>query len=363
MTLRYGLIGAGMMGQEHIRNAALMDDVKVTAVADPDEGMRSASAALADAKAYKTTAEMLASETFDALIIAAPNHTHHRILADVMAQDLPILCEKPLGVSAAQCNEIRDWAKARRAPVWVAMEYRYMPPLQELMGEVAAGRAGKLQMVSIREHRFPFLEKVSDWNRFSANTGGTLVEKCCHHFDLMRLILGAEPVRIYASAGVDVNHLDERYDGRVPDILDNAYVIVDFEHGLRGMLDLCMFAEGAHWQEVISAVGDKARIEARIPGPQRFARVPENHHSVLAIADRSERHETRRPVIIDPEVLSAGDHHGSTYYQHKLFADMIRTGGQPEVTLEDGTIAVAMGEAAQESAATGQSVAMEGRYV
>ena len=51
------------------------------------------------------------------------------------------------------------------------------------------GRVGTLQMLSIREHRFPFLPKVGDWNRFSRNTGGTMVEKCCHFFDLMRLII------------------------------------------------------------------------------------------------------------------------------------------------------------------------------
>ncbi|MBK7593077.1 MAG: hypothetical protein IPI27_17940 [Betaproteobacteria bacterium] len=50
---------------------------------------------------------------------------------------------------------------------------------------------------------------------------------------------------MYASGGQSVNHLDERYDGRTPDILDNAYVIVDYPGGARALLDLCMFAEGS----------------------------------------------------------------------------------------------------------------------
>ena len=70
------------------------------------------------------------------------------------------------------------------------------------------------------------------------------MEKCCHFFDLMRLVAGADPVRVMASGGQDVNHLDEVYDGRVPDIVDNAFVIVDFANGVRGALDLSMFAEG-----------------------------------------------------------------------------------------------------------------------
>ena len=89
-------------------------------------------------------------------------------------------------------------------------------------------------MVAIREHRFPFLRKVGDWNRFSRNTGGTLVEKCCHFFDLMAHILDDEPMRVLASGDQDVNHLDERYDGETPDILDNAFVVVDFAGGRPG---------------------------------------------------------------------------------------------------------------------------------
>jgi hypothetical protein len=49
-------------------------------------------------------------------------------------------------------------------------------------------------------------------------------------------------MRFDASAAQDVNHLDERYDGEAPDILDNAYVTVDFANGARALLDLCMFA-------------------------------------------------------------------------------------------------------------------------
>ena len=125
-------------------------------------------------------------------------------------------------------------------------------------------------MLTIREHRFPFLPKIGDWNRFNRNTGGTLVEKCCHFFDLMRLILKDEPVRVMASAGQDVNHLDENYRGETPDIWDNGYVIVEFSRGTRAMLELCMFAEGSKYQEEITAVGPKGKIEAHVPGPTRF---------------------------------------------------------------------------------------------
>ena len=100
-------------------------------------------------------------------------------------------------------------------------------------------------MLHIRERRWPFLPKVGDWNRFARNTGGTMVEKCCHFFDLMRLITGDELVRVYGSGAQDVNHLEERYGGAARDIIDNAFVTVYFAGGDRALLDLCMFAEAS----------------------------------------------------------------------------------------------------------------------
>ncbi|MEM8742552.1 MAG: Gfo/Idh/MocA family oxidoreductase [Pseudomonadota bacterium] len=352
---RYGLIGAGMMGQEHIRNIALLDGAEVAAIADPDQCMLGRAAELAGAQAYPDHRAMLSAEDLDALIVAAPNDLHHALMCDALAYGRPILCEKPLAATASDARDLERRAVAG-PPVWVAMEYRFMPPVARLVEAVHAGRAGPPRMVAIREHRFPFLEKVGDWNRFNARTGGTMVEKCCHFWDLMRLLLQADPVRVYASAAADVNHRDERYEGRVPDILDNGFVVVDFAGGARAMLDLCMFAEGSHWQEVIAVTGAAARIEARVPGPSRFSHDGAERHAELALADRATRRETVEIVETDATILRAGDHHGATFYQHQRFLEMLHSGGRPEVTLADGAWAVRVGAAAEESARLGLPV-------
>lgn len=356
-TLRYAIIGSGMMGHEHLRNIALLGDARVVAVSDPDTAMRESAQALAGegCRAFVDHRALIDADLADAYLIASPNHTHAAILKDVLPAGKPILVEKPLGVTAAECRDVVSAAEGR-APVWVAMEYRYMPPLQRLMREVEAGATGQTRMITIREHRFPFLRKVGDWNRFSANTGGTLVEKCCHFFDLMRLLARSEAVRVYASGGMDVNFLDEDYGGRRPDVLDNAFVIVDFANGVRAMLDLCMFAEGSYWQEHISVVGDRARIDALIPGPARFSPDGRERRSEIVVSPRDTKIERREEVEVDHAILAAGDHHGSTFFQHRRFADMVRNGGTPEVTLEDGLKSVSIGAAAEESARTGRAI-------
>lgn len=356
--IRYGIIGSGMMGQEHIRNIRLIPGASVTAVSDPDDGMRRAAIVQAggDCLGFSDHRELVASGRCDALVIAAPNHLHHAILKDVLPADLAILVEKPLCTTVADCEDILSLAQNRTAPVWVAMEYRYMPPVQRLIHAVHGGEIGRPRMIAIREHRFPFLSKVGNWNRFAANTGGTLVEKCCHFFDLMRLLAGAEAVRVFASGAMDVNFRDESYDGRRPDILDNAFVVVDFANGMRAMLDLCMFAEGSLWQEAIAVTGDEARAEALVPGPARFSADGTERHSEFVLSPRATKREIREVVDVDPKVLAAGDHHGATYFQHRKFHDLILHGGQPAVTLEDGLKSVRIGLAAEQSAATGQAI-------
>ncbi|MBA5775920.1 Gfo/Idh/MocA family oxidoreductase [Stappia sp. F7233] len=358
--VRYAIIGSGMMGHEHIRNIRLLPGASVSAVADPDEDMRATAQRLAGegCAAFADYREMMSGAEFDAILIASPNHTHIDVLKDVMGLDKPILVEKPLCTTLDDCRAVASLQERRRAPLWVAMEYRYMPPVQRLLKEVREGTAGRLRMISIREHRFPFLKKVGDWNRFSAKTGGTLVEKCCHFFDLMRLIAESEPVRVYASGAMDVNFLDETYPEGRPDILDNAFVVVDFANGVRAMLDLCMFAEGSYWQEIISATGDAARVDAFIPGPSRFSPDGRERVSEIAVSPRATKREIREAVHVDEAILAAGDHHGSTYFQHRKFIDLVRRGGTPEVSLNDGLVSVMVGAAAEESARTGQAVAL-----
>lgn len=173
----------------------------------------------------------------------------------------------------------------------------------------------------------------------------------------MRLTLNSDPVRVYASAGVDVNHLDERYAGRTPDIIDNAFVTVDFANGSRGLLDLCMFAEGSEWQEVISVTGEDARIDACVPGPARFSKDGRERPAQIVLSDRIDMEVTTEVVEVDETILQAGDHHGSSFYQHQRFLDLVRRGrGEPDVSLEDGLWSVRVGEAAELSARTGRAI-------
>lgn len=354
-TLRYGIVGTGMMGLEHIRNIALLPDADIVAIADPTPtSLEWARSTLGDragnVNVFGSADELARKGGCDAVVVASPNYTHRAVLEPLLATGTAILCEKPLATTMEDAHWIVEQAERREAVFWTGMEYRFMPPAARFIEQVHSGKVGTLRMLSMREHRFPFLPKVGDWNRFSRWTGGTMVEKCCHFFDLMRLIVQSEPVRVYCSGGMDVNHLEERYDGERPDIVDNSFTTVDFANGVRAMLDLCMFAEGAEHQEEMVATGDAARLEVLIP-PGDLVYSPR-------VDWRGPKTPERTHIAVDERALAAGSHHGATYYQHIAFAEAVRGAAPVEVTAEDGLKAVAIGIAAELSAREQRAVEM-----
>ena len=348
--VRVGVIGTGMMGCEHLKNLLALPNVLITAVSDPNEEplnwARLTLGELANEVVYfHDHRDLLQSGLVDALLVASPNFTHKAVLDDIFATEIPVLVEKPMCTTVDDCMSIVTAQRNRSALTWVGLEYRYMAPIAELVRQVRGGAIGELKMLAIREHRFPFLVKVDNWNRFSRNTGGTLVEKCCHFFDLMNLVIGTRPVRVMASGGQDVNHLDEVYDGEKSDILDNAYVIVEYANGVRAMLDLSMFAEGSRHEQEISAVGTTGKAEAFIPG--------DGH---IVIGDRATRTVREVEVGIDSDVGHVGFHFGASFIECKRFIDAVANGTNPEVTVEDGLWSVVIGAAAHRSIDEGRVV-------
>ena len=359
MALRYGIIGSGSMGREHIENIKIMGGATITAIADPNEQSRAAASAIAnsDPKEFSDHRSLLDSGLVDAVVIATPNDTHVNILEDALATDIPVFIEKPLATTVEDCRKIISWEEKRSALTWMGLEYRFMPPVNEVIQRAKAGAVGKVHQVSIREHREPFYPKVDNWNRFSERTGGTLVEKCCHYFNLMDLIIGSQPLKVYASGGQNVNHLDENYDGRQANMLDNAFVILDYANGVRAMLDLCMFAEGSYDKEILTVVGNEGKLESFLPSQNvRYSRREDwGKRSGWGQGEGTGRGSEIKQVI-DLNVKYLGHHYGASYIEHVKFRDAILNRTPAEVTLKDGATSVITGLAAHRSIELGAPV-------
>lgn len=402
-TIGVAILGVGMMGQEHISYMEKYPQIQIKYLSDPCPTSieKAQSLISSNNKPQVVTEQQLMQQVhdIDLLVIATPNYLHAPQLLRWANHPICILVEKPVAISERQVLALRKASPHFRANIWVAMEYRYIPAVQKLYQLLP--RIGTIKSITIRENRFPFLSKVDEWNKDVDKSGDTLVEKCCHFFDLFRLISGQDLNTETCSAKVHRGLLDHEYgyDVRTDDpfpIIDSAYVLLDFKDRVKddigfekmmiplkngpstpttgsstpptktlGCLELCMFAEGSRHQEEIIVTGMNGRLEAYLPENKVFCyERPESCHWV----DRSQPppRQSIKEEIIDCSDLSrvysfannipqhAGHHYCSTAVEWKHLIDAVqswKSGSEfkPQVSLEDGLAAVEMGMAAQKN--------------
>ncbi len=262
------IIGCGTIGQEHLSVASLLGRARVAGLYDADQHCLSIAQKTLQqvsgqkAKEYASLDDACDDPDLDGYIIATPNHTHLDVLRRVIKSGKAILLEKPMATTLADAASIVDLCKDHPAHIQVGLQYRfkaiYSEATHELFERCSIGNAKTLQL---SEYRPPFLDKVGQWNKFSRNSGGTLIEKCCHYFDLLNHYANAAPATVYASGTQAVNFRDFEYAGERSDIMDTATVLINYENGVRANFELNMFTPNFHEELIIC--GDLGRLRAK----------------------------------------------------------------------------------------------------
>lgn len=358
--LRFNLIGCGTMGLEHLRVTHLEGRAEVRGVHDPHapslaEAVRQQAALGAPTLTVHDTLEAACTDPeADALIISTPNFSHWQVLQAAMESGKPILLEKPMATSLADAHAMARAADAYAALLQIGLQYRFKPVYREALGEIFDRCAvGEVKHIRMAEYRPPFLDKVGQWNKFNAFSGGTLVEKCCHYFDLLNLVAAARPVRVFASGGQAVNFRDFERDGRRSDILDHADVLIEYANGVRGSFTLNMFA--ALFAEELTVTGSHGHLRASESGDVFAGGALESVvESWAGENGLSRRTEPRYPAAIE----SSG-HSGATFIEHRRFVDALLGGPADCASVWEGFWAVVVGIAAQRSIASGAPVVVE----
>src|SRR6516164_4952748 len=214
-----GLIGAGRMGRTHLRALARSDRVRVTAVAEMSPAAREAVAA-PGVTLHESVTEMLDHAVLDGVLIAAPTDQHGAIIAEVAARGLPILCEKPCGLTAAAARASAQVG----VPLQVAYWRRFVPGLRQLHDRIAAGELGVIHLVACYQwdERPPSL--------FRAHSGGIAIDMGVHEFDQLRWLTDQ-----------DIGGLSVVTSGPAPDGIadvDGAQVILTLTGGATGFVSL-----------------------------------------------------------------------------------------------------------------------------
>ena len=354
---RLAVIGTGTIGQEHMRVATLLGRASIHGIYDrsatsmtvaTEEFARYSDAPLV---AYDTLEAACNDPGSDALMICTPNHTHIDVLETAAKTGKPIFLEKPMATTLSDARRVIEIVQDYPAFIQVGLQYRYKAPYVEALHEALDRKSlGAIKTISMSEYRPPFLDKVEQWNKFAKFSGGTLVEKCCHYFDIINLLAESPPARVFASGGQAVNFVNFERNGSAADIDDHAMVIIDYRNGIRASFTLNMFAP--HFHEELVVCGDGGRMVAS----ESFNFLQDDvARSSLAI-ELGETGASRTIELGYPRAIEQSGHHGATFFEHIAFADQMRGQSASSATPLQGLWSIIIASAAQASIKGGGAV-------
>ncbi|WP_456823447.1 Gfo/Idh/MocA family protein [Cellulomonas sp. P5_E12] len=148
--------------------------------------------------------KMIAEESVDVIIVTAPDHAHAELVARALAAGADVVVEKPLTIDRPGCRRITRAVAETGRDVVMTFNYRYAPRNSSLRQVIASGEIGEVTSVHFEwaldtVHGADYFRR---WHRDKRNSGGLLVHKSSHHFDLVNWWIGDVPSRVYARGGL-----------------------------------------------------------------------------------------------------------------------------------------------------------------
>lgn len=148
--------------------------------------------------------EMIAKEKPDTVIVTTVDRTHHTYIIKALELGCDVITEKPMTIDAEKCQEILDAVNRTGREVRVSFNYRYAPHNTKIRELIKDDVIGDVYSVNFEwalntQHGADYFRR---WHRDKRNSGGLLVHKSTHHFDLVNFWLGTTPETVYALGGL-----------------------------------------------------------------------------------------------------------------------------------------------------------------
>ncbi|XVV09687.1 Gfo/Idh/MocA family protein [Actinoplanes sp. CA-131856] len=220
---RFAVVGAGSRAEMFIRAITAEPDAELVALADVNQSRMDAHNGWLDnpVPTYQAAdlAAMLAKERVDELIVTSVDSTHAGHIVTALEAGCDVITEKPMTVDAESCRSILDAVERTGRKVQVAFNYRFNPVHEMVRSLLARGEIGEIGSVHFEwlldvRHGADYFRR---WHRDKANSGGLLVHKSGHHFDLVNWWLGAAPREVYAQGRLFFYGADGRRHGYARD--------------------------------------------------------------------------------------------------------------------------------------------------
>jgi UDP-N-acetyl-2-amino-2-deoxyglucuronate dehydrogenase len=254
--IKFAVIGCGHIGKRHAEMVRRNDECELVALSDIRDKNQLGLESYEGVNFYKDYNEMLAKEQdVDVVCICTPNGLHAEQSIKAIEAGKHVVCEKPMGLSKANCENVIYKALRENKQVFCVMQNRYSPPSEWIKEVIDKKLLGEIYMVQLncywnRDDRY---YKAGGWKGTPDLDGGTLYTQFSHFIDIMYWLFG--DIKDIQGKFADFNHKNTTA------FEDSGFVSFNFTNGGMGTLNYSTSVYGANLESSMTIIGEKGSVK------------------------------------------------------------------------------------------------------
>ena len=324
------VIGAGIISSAHIEGLQAAG-VAVAAVVDPaDDARRRIREQYRIPYGFAAWQEALALMP-DVACICTPNDTHATLAVGLLDAGVPVICEKPMARTVAECDAMIAASRRNQCPLFIAQSQRFMPQHREMIRQLKAGAIGRpfLALSTFIGNEYRRMNDPLNWKCTPEHSGGgVIIDNGAHMIDLLGAAFGAA-VSVEATVGRLVVEAENKAE-------DTALLNIHYQSGVVASLSLTFAARYSVYPEQYGGAG----LRTEVFGTAGSLSCGNGTPPFVLVNERDGRRSFQASELAGDEPVSPVVH----------FVACLREGREPIVTMEDGRETVRLAQAAYRSA-------------
>ncbi len=342
-TVRFGLLGAGLIAPFHAKSIAAIDGCELVAIADSNRKRADDRAREFGCKACSSLDELLADKSIDVIGILLPNHLHAEPTIAAAQAGKHVLVEKPPAMSLADTDRMIAACKQANVKLGIVLNCRVRKPIQAMRDAIASGRFGRILQADaiMKWYRTSEYYHSDDWRSQRRSGAGVTIQHAFHYIDLLQYLMG--PARTVRAQMCNLAHQDVELEDTL-----NAWL--EFENGAHGMVE----ASTAFWP------GTDIRIE--VNGENGTAIMIGERMETWKFRDDRPEDEQIRQFGRKSVTTAAGGPADFDFADHQKviegMVEAVRNGGEPIITAPSARNTLEIALAMYQSARTEQPVSL-----
>jgi len=340
-TVRFGLLGAGLVSPFHAKGIAATSGCELAAIADSNPQRVAARAKEFNCRACSSLDELLADKSIDVISILLPNHVHAGATLAAARAGKHVLVEKPPAMSLSDTDAMIAACKQAGVQLGVVLNCRVRKPIQAMRQGIAQGRFGRILQADAFMKWFRTSEYYfsDDWRSSRRSGAGVTIQHAFHYIDLLQYLMG--PATSVQARMHNMAHPQVKLE-------DTLHAFIDFANGAHGVVE----ASTACWP------GADIRIE--INGENGAAVMVGERMDTWKFREERPEDEAIRQLGRKSVTTGAGGPADFDFADHQVviegMARAVREGCEPLIAAPSARNSLEMALAMYKSAKTGQPV-------